>query len=243
MIKTIAILMAVFFTLLIQKPATAQQDNFDYGLDSSFVDTLDLSIDDYNKYTPILGGKEVRMKEGLKINGMIIDYYPDSTTKHKGYYTHGQLVSTYRNYYQNGELERSFKVSGNFKLVIESFYPNTKPKEYIEYRKGEIIKYVEYYANGNMTTYEEYDKKKGYYLALRNYFPDGKLKSSLELIDAKKKTYYQKEFFPSGGVKEEGPVLYNSAQWDYQRQGSWKVFDESGKLVETQEYYKGELIL
>ncbi len=244
MIRTAILLAGVLIALLTQNPAFAQLDDFDFeDSDSLTVDTNDLSIDDYTKYTPLLGGKEVRLKDGLKINGMIKDYYPDSTIKHKGYYQNGQLVSTYKNYYPNGQLERSFAASGTFKLIIESFYQNGIPKEYIEYRKGEVVKYIEYYPNGKMATYEEHEKKKGYYIALRNYYTNGNMKSSLELLDRKKWTYYEKEFFSSGKIKEEGPVQYNIIQYDYQRNGKWKVYDESGKLIETKDYYEGELLL
>jgi len=245
MIKQFAILSGILLlALFMQNPAFAQIDELDIEqTDSITDDSLNISIDDYTKYTPLLGGKEVRMKDGLKINGMIKDFYPDSTLKHKGYYQNGQLVSTYKNYFPNGKLERSFTASGTFKLVIESYYYNGLPREYIEYRKGVVVKYIEYHPNGKMATYEEHDKKKGYYISLRNYYPNGKLKSSLELVDKKKFDYYEKEFFPSGQVKEEGPVHYNAAQYDYQRNGSWKIYNEKGLIVETRQYYEGELVL
>lgn len=241
-----AVLTAVLLiALIIQKPATAQIDQVTNEMDSLEVvnDSLDFAITEYDKYTPIIGGEEVRMRNGLKINGMIKDLYPDSTLKHKGYYTNGQLVSMYKNYYSTGILERSFQLSGTSKLIIQSFYPTGKPKEYIEYRKGEIIKYIEYYPTGIKATVEEHDKKKGYYTIYENYYPTGKLKSSLELIDRKKWSYYQKEYYSSGTIKEEGPVLYNPSYYDYQRQGEWKVYDLEGNLKEKQEYYEGELIL
>lgn len=243
--KYIAILISLFLLALSFPNLIIAQDNdVDFEeFDSLDTDTIDTSISEYNKYTPLLGGEEFRFKDGLKINGMVKDYYSDSTLKHKGYYQDGQLVSTYKNYYPNGVVERSFAASGTFKLIIESFYENGSPKEYVEYRKGEVIKYVEYYANGNMTTYEEHDKKKGYYIALRNYYSNGKMKSSLELVDKKKWSYYEKEFFSNGKVKEEGPVQYHETQYDYQRHGDWKVFNDKGQLMETRIYYEGELVL
>jgi antitoxin component YwqK of YwqJK toxin-antitoxin module len=241
--KYIAILTTVLlFALTSQKPIFAQQDSLTTSMDTNFVDSIDYSINEYDKYTPKIGGEEFRTQNGLKINGMIKDYYPDSTLKHRGYYTNGQLLSMYKNYYPNGQLERSFTVSGTSKLIIESFWPNGNPKEYIEYRKGEIVIYSEYYSNGVMEMFEEHDRKKGYYLTLKHYYKNGMMKSSLELLDKKKLSYVQREYYPSGKIKEEGPVLYNPFYYDYQRQGTWKVYSESGNLVETQEYYEGELI-
>lgn len=241
--KYIAILTTVLlFALTSQKNLFAQQVTKDVANDTNKVDSVDFSIDDYDKYTPMLGGKEVRMQDGLKINGMIRDYYSDSTVKHKGYYTRGQLVSMYKNYFPNGQLERSFTISGTSKLIIESFYPDGKAKQYIEYRKGEIIIFTEYFSNGDTATFEEHDRKKGNYITFNNYYVNGKIKSSLELVDRKKWSYFQKNYFPSGKIKEEGPVLYNAFYYDYQRQGIWKVYNENGQFVEKQEYYEGELI-
>jgi len=244
MIKYAILTGVLLFALFMQNPAFAQYDELDIEeTDTITDDSLNLSVDEYTKYTPLLGGKEVRKKDGLKINGMIKDFYPDSTLKHKGYYQNGQLVSTYKNYFPNGKLERSFTASGTFKLVIESFFYNGLPREYVEYRKGVVVKYIEYHHNGKMATYEEHDKKKGYYISLKNYYFNGNLKSSLELIDKKKFDYYEKEFFKSGKIKEEGSVHYNAAQYDYQRNGEWKVYNEKGLQVETKHYYEGELIL
>ena len=212
--------------------------------DSNLViqDSLLVGIPDYNKYTPLLGGKEFRMRNGLKINGMVKDYYPDSTLKHKGYYQNGQLVSTYRNYYPNGNPERIFAASGTNKLIIQLFYPDGKPREYTEYYKGEIIRYVDYYPSGDTTSFELHDKKKGYYIVLKNYYPNGILKDELQLLDKKKRVYHKKEYYPNGQVREEGTIIYNPVLYDYRREGEWKVYNEQGKLVETRTYYEGELI-
>jgi antitoxin component YwqK of YwqJK toxin-antitoxin module len=207
------------------------------------VDSFELSVDDYNKYTPFVGGEEFRMRNGLKINGMVKDYYPDSTLKHKGYYQNGQLVSTFKNYYPNGKLERSFSASGNFKLIIQRYYFNGTPREYLEYHKGELVKYIDYYPNGKIATFEERDKKKGFYITFKNYYEDGTLQDELVLKDKKTLSYYKREYYPNGTIKEEGPVQFNKAQYDYQKHGTWKIYDKSGKLIEQAEYYKGALIL
>jgi antitoxin component YwqK of YwqJK toxin-antitoxin module len=205
-------------------------------------DSLDISISYYDKFTPIIGGKEVRKRNGVIVNGVVKDYYPDSTLKHRGYYTQGKLITSYKNYYPSGVLERSYTMSGTFKVVIRSFYPIGTPKEYIEFRKGVIVKYIDYYPNGNIATLEEHDKKKGFYTIYKNYYPSGVLKSSLELRNRKKREYFQVEYYSSGKIKEEGAVVYNQYYYDYQRYGIWNIFDEKGKLIESQEYYKGELV-
>lgn len=241
----VAVIIGLLVILFVQMPSTAQIKQANNELDSLALveDSIDFTISEYDKYTPILGGKEFRMRNGRKLNGMFKDFYPDSTIKHKGYYVNGQLISMYKNYFPSGVLERSFQLSGTSKLIIQSFYPSGKPKEYIEYRKGALLKYIDYYPSGIKATVEEHDKKKGCYIVYENYYSSGKLKSVLELIDRKKWSYYQKEYYPSGIIKEEGPVIYNPAYYDYQRQGEWKVYDSNGKLKEIQEYYEGELIL
>ncbi|MCK5856808.1 MAG: hypothetical protein KAG64_04920 [Bacteroidales bacterium] len=244
MYRITVILGFVLFINILQNPTFGQENDFNFEMaDSLIVDSSSAPIDDYNKYTPMLGGEKIRIKDGLKFNGRIKDYYPDSSIKHNGYYQNGQLISSYKNYYPNGQLERSYAISGTFKLTIKSYYSTGKPKEYIEYRKDEIVKFIEYYPNGNKASIEEHDKRNGCYTLYENYYPDGKLMSSLELLSRKKWSYYQKDYFSSGKVKEEGPVQYNKFQYDYQRNGIWKEYNELGALIETKEYYKGEVIL
>ena len=206
-------------------------------------DTIDFSVSDYDKYTPLLGGKEKRLRsDGLVMNGMVKDYYSDSTLKHKGYYQNGQLVSTYKNYYPDGSLERSFAAKGTNKIVLQTFYPNGKSKVYMEFHKGEMVKYIEYWPDGKMSYYEEHDKKRSCYISLKNYYPDGRIKDELILIDPKKLVYEQKEYYPDGKIKESGQMLYNKVYMDYLKNGEWKVYNPDGSLKEVLEYDKGELV-
>ena len=247
--KYCAILILTFALSVFCVSAYAQQtatDSLSAHTESSLEeksDTVDLSISDYDKYTPLLGGKEKRLRsDGLVMNGMVKDYYPDSTLKHKGYYQNGQLVSTYKNYYPDGSLERSFTAKGTNKVVLQTYYPNGKSKVYMEFHKGEMIKYIEYWPNGKMSYYEEHDKKKAYYISLKNYYADGRIKDELVLVDPKKLVYEQKEYFPDGKIKESGKVLYNKVYMDYFKDGKWKVFNPDGSVKEVLEYDDGELI-
>jgi antitoxin component YwqK of YwqJK toxin-antitoxin module len=60
------------------------------------------------------------------------------------------------------------------------------------------------------------------------------------MIDPKKKIYSKKEYYENGNIKSEGTMKYNPAVIDYQKDGIWKNYDESGKLVSTETWQNGE---
>ena len=55
------------------------------------------------------------------------------------------------------------------------------------------------------------------------------------------KIYSKKEYYENGNIKAEGDMLYNPAVSDYQKDGAWTVYDESGK-PSKEKWVKGEEI-
>lgn len=186
------------------------------------------------------GGDSTRNDgKGYAAQGWFEDYYPNGQLLHKGYYIDGQLKA-YKNFFPNGQLEREFKMTDLNKSAMNIFYQDGKPKSVIAYADKNPIKEEDYYASGQLEYVEENDKKAGCYIQRKFYAQNGKPTSLLEITDQRRKIYSSKEYYDNGNIKEEGQVIYNSGVGDYQKNGKWKFYDESGNLKEEKTFDKGE---
>lgn len=205
-------------------------------------DTVTQAIILYDKFNPKLGGDSIRLVNGKPASGLIKDYYPNKQLKHKGFYAQGQLKSSYINYYPNGKIERKFKAKGTYGGVLELFYNNGENRYFIQYNKGAIIEYKEYYPNGQLANHEKYFKN-GEILEFNYlYYPNGQQKLSMELVDKKNKIYQMKISWPDGKIKQEGKKYYNKAIMTYLKNGPWKVYQKNGSLLRIEEYNFGDLV-
>ena len=230
------------FILIMVSTATAQFDeSYDEDEYIENEDTVTNDVGEYEQLTPLLGGDSVRMADGRPVGGQIKDFYPDGTLRHKGYYSQGKLTSTYKNYYPNGVLERSFKAKGTSGCILDLYYSNSKPRLHMEYVKGNIIEYIEYYPNGQIASHEKYDKKGLMYEFYKTYYPSGQIKMEMLLTDSKRRIFTEKIYWEDGVLKQEGKKFYNKVISDYQRNGSWKLYMKNGKLLRTEEWYFGDL--
>lgn len=186
------------------------------------------------------GGDSTRNDgRGYAVQGWIEDMYPGGKTLHKGYYIDGQLKA-YKNYFPNGQLEREFKMTDLNKSNKIVYYGDGKLRSNIIYSGNNVLKEEDYYQSGQLEYVEEYDKKCEYYLQRKFYSISGKPTSLLEITNKGKKVYSSKEYYDNGNIKEEGETIFNSGVGDYQKNGKWKFYDESGKLKEEKIFSKGE---
>jgi len=209
-------------------------------LEFSEVNDSAYGINIYEPLNMVLEGDSVRNDvKGYALQGWMEDYYPNKQVLHKGYYIDGQLKA-YKNYYPNGQLEREFRMTDLSKSTMSIYYQDGKLKVNAVYSGSAVVKEEDYYASGQLEFIEEYDKRGDYYLQRKFYNPNGKPTSLLEITDQKKKFYSSKEYYDNGNIREEGQVLYNESIGDYQKNGKWKFYDESGKLKEEKTFSKGE---
>jgi len=206
--------------------------------DESVIDP-DYGIMMYEKYNPKTGGNEIRNNLGYAAQGWIEDYYDNGKLLHKGYYIDGQL-KVYKNYYPDGTLEREFKSSGLSNGELTTFYKSGKIRTKSLCTETFILKYEEFYENGQLEYLEEYDKKGEYYVRTQSFFENGKPESILELKDPKKLIYTKIEYYENGNVKENGSIYYSRSSGDYYKFDVWKEFDENGKLVKEIIYENGK---
>lgn len=183
----------------------------------------------YEKLNFTIGGDSVRNdKKGYACQGWVQDTYESGAIIHKGYYEDGHLTG-YKNFYENGTVERSFKLTEYKRCNMQVFYPDGKLKSEVNYYDGAPQLWTDYYANGQIEYIEENSKKMEYLVQRKSYSEDGKPQEIFELIDPKKRIYSKKEYYENGNIKSEGLMKYSPSAMDYQKNGVWKEYDESGK--------------
>ncbi len=218
-----------------------QKDTRKYYVFSEVYDSS-LGIDIYEKLNRLMGGDSVRYNlKGYAAQGWWEDFYKSGTVFHSGYYVDGMLT-TYKNFYENGQLEREFKSIDYFRYQMVLYWPDGKVRSDITYYSGaeEITK--EYYSNGNPEFLEEYKDKCDYLQFRQFYYENGNLQSDMQLVNKKKQTYSHKDYFENGKVQTEGTMQYYPEIDNYMKEGKWNVYDETGKLISIEDYVRGQMV-
>lgn len=194
----------------------------------------------YNKFNARLGGDSVRNCKGYACSDFVEDYYTTGQLLHKGYYLDGQVTS-YKNWYPNGNLERNFRVIDANKSKETLYYSDGTKKSEITYMGDFAVEWQDYYPNGVLEYDEKYHPSNEFYLNKNSYYNNGQPQSTLELDNKKKLIYIKTEYYPDGKIKEQGEVLYNKAIFDYQKYGTWIYNDENGVLKKQETYTNGKV--
>jgi antitoxin component YwqK of YwqJK toxin-antitoxin module len=239
--RSLYILLLVLLISPLHAQFGKQKDTRKYYVMSEVYDST-MGIDIYEKLNRLMGGDSVRNNpKGYAAQGWWEDYYKSGTVMHSGYYVDGMLT-TYKNFYENGQLEREFKSIDYFRCQMVLYWSNGKVRSDITYFQGAEEKTKEYYENGTPEFLEEYADKCDYLVYRQFYYENGNLQSDMQMLNKKKKTYTNKEFFENGKVEREGTMQYYEEIDNYMQEGSWKVYDETGKLIAIQEFVRGQMI-
>ncbi|MEI6489230.1 MAG: hypothetical protein WCP52_09720 [Bacteroidota bacterium] len=201
----------------------------------------DYGITMYEKLNFQTGGDSVRNdRKGYACQGWVEDYYEGGQLLHKGYYEDGHL-KIYKNYFPNGNVERTFKINDFKRCTMQLFFDDNKPKSDINYFEGSPQIWTDYYHNGQIEYFEENTKSMEYLISRRSFTQDGKPQELFELTNPKKKIYSKKEYYENGKIKAEGEMIYIPNKSDYVKDGSWTIYDEQGKSSK-EKWVKGEEI-
>lgn len=196
----------------------------------------------YQPLNMMLGGDTVRNDEnGYAANGYLQDFYTTGQLLHKGFYVDG-LLKVYKNYFPSGQVERNFRMVDLKKSKMTIFYKDGTIKSNIIYMHSEALKWEDFYPNGLLEFIEEYDKTFQYYLHKANYFESGAPENELILLHKKKLLYSQTYYHENGNLKEQGEMKYNKAEFDYERIGTWILYNENGKPTKSQKYASGQIV-
>jgi antitoxin component YwqK of YwqJK toxin-antitoxin module len=204
-------------------------------VDSSYGITL------FDKMAPSLGGDSSRYdKRGYSAQGWVEDFYVSGKLLHRGFYVDGQLQA-FKNYYENDQVERTFRVIDFKHSEVIVYYPDAKIKSQIHYYSKVPQKEIDYFHNGNVDMVEENYGDNDYLIKRNSFYENGYAQTIFELTDKKKKIYIHKEFYENSKLKEEGTLKFHKDKNDYLKEGEWKTYNEQGELKKTEQYQAGEL--
>lgn len=194
----------------------------------------------YDKLVPCMGGDSIRYnKVGYNAQGWQEDRYASEKLLHRGFYIDGQ-IKVFKNYWENGNLERELIALDNLRCKLITYYPNGQTRSEITYYEGLEIKEKDYFENGSVELEEEVNKKEGYIIKRIINYPNSKPKIIMELTDKKIKIYSYKEYYENGNIKEEGTLNFRKDLNDYVKNGTWKFYDENGTLVKSVNFVNNE---
>lgn len=200
----------------------------------------DFGIIRYNKLVPMMGGDSLRYtKDGYNSQSWQEDFYVSGKLLHKGFYLDG-AIKIFKNYYENGQIERTFSSSDLKHGKLEIFYDDGKVRSTINYYEGNAQNQYDFFRNGSPEYIEENDKNIEYLFKRNSFYENGLPASIFELTDKKTKTYIKKDFYESGRIKEEGNMLYRKDLGDYQKEGKWTYYDEKGNVTKSENFLNGE---
>ncbi|MBI3511596.1 MAG: hypothetical protein HY064_13120 [Bacteroidetes bacterium] len=210
-----------------------------YKFDAIYDSTLGIAI--YEKLNFAMGGDSVRYTDkGYAAQNTWEDYYDNGAVLHTGYYVDGQLHS-YKNFYPNGQMERDFHNVDYYRNQMILYWMNGKVRSDITYYQGQEEVTHEYHEDGTPDYAEEYAKKLEYLLYRTSWYDNEKMQDDMQLLDKKKGKYYLKEYYENGNIQDEGTMQYYKEIDDYMKEGSWKVYDENGKQISTQEFVRNQM--
>lgn len=194
----------------------------------------------FNKLVPMMGGDSLRYtKDGYNAQSWQEDFYVSGKLLHKGFYLDG-AIKVFKNYYENGQIERSFSSTDLKHSKLEIFYEDGKIRSTINYYDGNPQNQYDFFKNGTPEYIEENDKDIEFLYKRNSYYENGLPASLFELVDKKTKKYIKKEFYANGRVKEEGSMIFRKDLGDYQKEGAWTYYNEKGIAIKTEKYHNGE---
>src|ERR1035437_6148177 len=149
----------------------------------------------YEKLNFAIGGDSVRNdRKVYAAQDWVQDLYESGRVLHRGYYEDGHL-KIYKNFFENGNVEREFKVTDLKRCHMQIFYSDGKVKSDITYYDGNPQIWTDYYPNGQIEYMEENTKGMEYLIQRKSYLENGKPQELFELIDPKKKIYSKTEYY------------------------------------------------
>ncbi len=138
----------------------------------------DCGIMKYDKLNFQIGGDSVRnTSDGYACHGWVEDKYSNGQLLHRGFYAAGQLKQ-YKNYYDNGQMEREFIPIDEDHAIMKIFYKDGKPKNEIDYEEGIPVKEQNFYPLDNKDTLVKAQNRiqKAYVLEIKSLDDNGLLK-------------------------------------------------------------------
>lgn len=231
--KTTTKIISFTFLLFIGTGAIAQSNS---TYEPKEVYSLENGVTMYEKFNQRSTSSELRLNDkGKPISGFVMDKYSHGCVLHEGYYQKGKLLF-YTNYHPNGKVERVFKIIDTKKSKLKIYYRNGKLKSEIVYSDNAAIKWTDFFQNGQIAFYEEFEKELQYHISRIYYFENGNVESSLKLKDKRRLIFACESYFDTGGIKSKSRVIFNQSKQDYVLLGKVDWYRKDGTKILENDY-------
>jgi antitoxin component YwqK of YwqJK toxin-antitoxin module len=198
------------------------------------------ATDPYEALNRALGGDSIRQCQGHPCSGWVEDRWPNGDLKHRGYYDGGRLL-IYKNHFENGAVEREFKMLDGKRSQLRTYHRNGSLRSEALFVDGVEVRYEDHYANGQLRYAEEHHRTEPYYLRMDLFAPDGKPISTLHIVDKKKVIFEQQEYYPNGQLRSSGRAQYDPGLHDSRRIGTWTYYNTDGTPSYEEHYVEGKV--
>jgi antitoxin component YwqK of YwqJK toxin-antitoxin module len=229
----ISFLLVLFNTIVIGQFDFENQINKNEYTNEIVDSTYGITI--YEPLNIYLNSDSSRIEQGYAINGWKEDHYKEGQILHKGYYIDGQL-KVYKNFFPNGNIERSFKAIDTFRSKATLYFSSGSIKSKVSYSNDFAMEWIDYYKNGNISYHEKFNRDKVSHELKVEYFENGNKKEELLINNKKKKVYDFIEYFENGVVKTKGQLKFDTGIFDYSKYGNWIQFDQNGETLKKEHY-------
>lgn len=189
----------------------------------------------YDRLLEVLGDSIRYNEKLLPLEGWKEDFYQSSKLLHKGFYKSGRL-NMFRNFYENGKVERVFARIDSVNSNLEVFYDNGNQRFQANYYQKQLKRRSEFYENGLLNRSEEFNPSNSQLLKRKLWFPNGTLNEEINLLDAKTQKYQHKIYYPNGKLAESGWSFYRHEANELQRSGTWSQQDSTGTKKKSKVY-------
>lgn len=151
------------------------------------------------------------------------DYYSNGTLKEEYSKRNGKFVGKYKALYEDGKPQAIGEFNkGQFDGVWQYYYPNGQIQSIQKYKDGKVVSLNYWDLNGVQII------KDGTGVA-KHYYPNGKIES---IMSYKNNVLHGKcETWLENGIKTT-ELFYDNGK----PIGTWKYWNESGKLIKTENY-------
>lgn len=212
-----------------------------YFVDKNHQDTICVFDLDTLYYSVIIGpdGPAYHKCNGKMCNGFIEEYYLNGQIKHLGLYENGQIRNGYsRYYYENGLLEEQGQLKNGNRVGQWVWFEENGLLNYsllYDSLSRKNIK-ISFNDNGMIKEYDVFNYDSVCVITSETFFKTGELESHYHHPLCNKNQGIKREYYQNGILKYSRKEFYDI------KKCLDEYFDETGKLIKTEEFSNGKLI-
>lgn len=235
------LLMSPFYSQFAQT-VTSLPNNGAFSPEIDDIESITEGIALYDQYCLLFANPKARNNSaGKHPDGKYEDRYESGQPLHEGNYEQG-IVSSFENYYPNGQIERKIKCKNPGTGTIEAYYSNGNERFIRNYKNFKLLEDETYNNDGIVIIHQEFNKKDYTLLERATYFDNGNLKSKTEPKKESNSIYTYSSYTNEGTVLSQGDLKTNDETGELLKTGNWLQYNYGNKLETDVQYANGLIV-